>query len=462
MLLTSGRLGQAYDCYVVGSGPAGITIALELAKANKTVLVFESGTATEARTDLPNAANHGHFRDGSWDRHSVRALGGTSRLWTGWCVTLTERDFDNPATGVRWPITKSTLTPYYRHATTILDRSTSIVDVETPLVPGFNYRPFSTASPTRFARKFRDVLDESPTVHVALGSSVVGLDANESRSVVRTLTCFHHSSGITQQLTIDPAQPVVLAGGGISNAQLLLQPRSDGAIPIGNESGHAGKFLMEHPHFYNVAQLVLDEDVDSQPMPARFGPAVPALVPDDEVTIRHGLRGCSIDCQRKSIEHPMAEYLSRQYRKRFFHYFSMVRSEMLPSASNGVFLTGERDAAGLYRPAVRCVMDAEDFLTVETTLRLLGQSLIESAKGRVHIDNNRLYGRVTGGGHIMGTTRMGTTRSNSVVDQDCRVHGYRNLFVAGSSVFPTGGYANPTLTIVALTLRLADTLATMS
>jgi choline dehydrogenase-like flavoprotein len=57
----------------------------------------------------------------------------------------------------------------------------------------------------------------------------------------------------------------------------------------------------------------------------------------------------------------------------------------------------------------------------------------------------------------MGTTRMGDDRSSSVVDRDCRVHGYANLFVAGSSVFPTGGgYANPTLTIVALALRLAD------
>jgi len=55
--------------------------------------------------------------------------------------------------------------------------------------------------------------------------------------------------------------------------------------------------------------------------------------------------------------------------------------------------------------------------------------------------------------------RMGTSAATSVVDRDCRVHGYGNLWVAGSSVFPTGGYANPTLTIVALGLRLADALA---
>ena len=238
-----------YDCYVIGSGPAGITLALELAKANKKVLLFESGTAIDARADMPNAINYGHLRDGWWDRHSTRTLGGTSKVWTGWCVTLRERDFDNPAVGVRWPITRPELVPYYRRAAEVLDRDASIVDVETPLVPGFVYRPFSRAAPTRFALKYFDVLEKSSTIHVALASSVVGLDADTSRSAVRTLTYFHHSSGTTHQLAIDPAQPVVLAGGGISNAQLLLQPRSDGAVPVGNESDQAGKFLMEHPHF---------------------------------------------------------------------------------------------------------------------------------------------------------------------------------------------------------------------
>jgi choline dehydrogenase-like flavoprotein len=56
----------------------------------------------------------------------------------------------------------------------------------------------------------------------------------------------------------------------------------------------------------------------------------------------------------------------------------------------------------------------------------------------------------------MGTTRMHDDPKQGVVDRNCRVHGIDNLFVAGSSVFPTGGAANPTLTLLALTLRLAD------
>ena len=268
-------LSQLYDCIVIGSGPAGITIAVEMAKANKTVLLFESGTAAEARTDMLNAVNYGHFRDGWWDRHSVRALGGTSRVWSGWCTTLMERDFNNPAAGVRWPITKSTLAPYYPRAAIILDRSTSIIDVERAYIPGFIYRPFSDARSTRFHTKYSDVLEYSSTIHVALSSSVVGLDANSSRSAIRSLTYFHHPSGAVQQLAIDPAQTVVVAAGGIGNAQLLLQPRSDGAVPVGNESGHVGKFLMEHPHIGGAADLVLDEEIERTTRTGRLWPFPP-------------------------------------------------------------------------------------------------------------------------------------------------------------------------------------------
>ena len=64
-----------------------------------------------------------------------------------------------------------------------------------------------------------------------------------------------------------------------------------------------------------------------------------------------------------------------------------------------------------------------------------------------------------GGYHHMGTTRMGADAAQSVVDANLKVHGLANLYMAGSSVFPTGGWVNPTLTILALSFRLADHLA---
>jgi len=460
MLLRTDQLNSRYNFFVIGTGPAGMSVALELAKANKRVLMFESGESMVARTDLPTALNYGHLPMGWWNRHSMRALGGTSNLWSGWCASLADRDFDNPAAGVRWPITRAELLPYYQRAAEILDRDPSIADFERNLFPGFAYRPYSVQedNATRFALKYRDVLENSSLIHVALGCSVVALEATESRSSVRAISCFHHPTASPISLDVTPSQPVVVACGGIGNAQLLQQPRLDGTVPVGNESGLAGRFLMEHPHFLEAAEVVLEHDLDGSERPPGFGNHVHALVADDELTVRQGLRGCSIACQDQKADHEIAQYLTREFKKPFYHFMSTIRSEMLPSASNRVFLTGERDRAGFYTPAVRCVFGADDFLNVETTLRILGESLIQQRKGRVRIFNSRIYHDVTGGGHFMGTTRMGTSPSDSVVDSDCRVHGYNNLFVAGSSVFPTSGYANPTFTIVGLSLRLADRL----
>jgi choline dehydrogenase-like flavoprotein len=236
-----------------------------------------------------------------------------------------------------------------------------------------------------------------------------------------------------------------------------MQPRDDGAAPVGNEGGQVGTCLMEHPEFQNGGELAIDAELDRLWPAANKGRGFHAIVADDETTRASGLYGCSLQCTRKTTDHPMARFLTSEHGRQFYYYTVTPRTEMRPSAGNRVFLTGERDAIGFHRLAARCVLDAADFMNVERTLRALGEALIRRGRGRVRVNNDRIYKQIWGGGHTMGTTRMGTRRKDSVVDADCRVHGYDNLFVAGSSVFPTGGgSANPTLTIVALALRLAE------
>ena len=260
-------------------------------------------------------------------------------------------------------------------------------------------------------------------------------------------------------MTLAPGQSVVVAAGGMGNAQLLLQPREDGAVPVGNESGVVGQFLMEHPEFYLAGECVLLVNGEERPLRAWDFFHCPAGT--EHVIVARGPRDrlCALQCMKKSPDHDIARFMTAESGRPYFHYDITAHAEMLPSPSNRVVLTPERDRWGLHRPSAHCAIDAKDFQNVERTLRVFGETLIRLGQGRVRVNNDRIYRQAAGEGHTLGTTRMGDNPSSSVVDSDCRVHGYDNLFVAGSSVFPSGGYANPTLTIVALALRLAETLA---
>ena len=458
MFLQAGQrpTSAGYDCIIIGSGPAGMTTALRLADANRRVLLIESESGNG---DLPFSVGYGHFSGTYWNAHSLRALGGTSNAWTGWTSPLRAIDFNHPTIGVSWPIALDELLPFYRLAAPYLDRHPSIADDHSQaVVPGWVYHPFSIQTPTRFGEKYRKSLTASKTIDVALGHSIVSLDANRGRSSITTLKAFDHATHTSFDISVRPGQAVVVAAGGMGNAQLLLQPRIDGATPVGNESGLAGRFLMEHPHFYGAAECVMGADLSRFTPPQRFGRSVHAILPEATVERDRSLMGCSLNFYHQNQDHEWIPSFARPGVP-FFHYQIDVRSEMRPTAANHVFMTAERSRSGVYRPAAQCVFSAEDLDNVDTTLRLLGESLLAQNRGRLRVNNDVLYREGTGGGHIMGTTRMGRSRADSVVDRDCRVHGYDNFHIAGSSVFPTGGFANPTFTIVALAVRLADEIA---
>ncbi|MDH3469610.1 MAG: GMC family oxidoreductase, partial [Gammaproteobacteria bacterium] len=135
-------------------------------------------------------------------------------------------------------------------------------------------------------------------------------------------------------------------------------------------------------------------------------------------------------------------------------------SEQVPSMDNRIELTSRSDEHGIPRISVHWSLKKEDIQSgINSFLRM--QSLLgRTRQTELVFDSGELRERMQEalpiGGHHMGTTRMGESIENSVVDSECRVHGVDNLYVASSSVFPTSGHANPTLTIVALGLRLAD------
>jgi choline dehydrogenase-like flavoprotein len=133
--------------------------------------------------------------------------------------------------------------------------------------------------------------------------------------------------------------------------------------------------------------------------------------------------------------------------------------EQAPNPESRVMLSTERDALGLDRAKLDWRLTETDKLSLNRVIDAIGREVGMLGVGRLRpsLSNDGVWPeRVEGGNHHMGTTRMSDQPTSGVVDRNCRVHGIANLYIAGSSVFPTCGASNPTLTIVALALRLAD------
>lgn len=142
-------------------------------------------------------------------------------------------------------------------------------------------------------------------------------------------------------------------------------------------------------------------------------------------------------------------------------------SEHCPSRQSRVTLASDRDSFGMRRLQVKVHFSELDVRTVAVFHNILGNRLEQSGVGTLNYKDPDIEGSITrslqrfnSNAHHLGTTRMADRPQDGVVNRDGRVFGVHNLFVAGSSLFPTGGHANPTLTIVALSLRLADHLTT--
>jgi choline dehydrogenase-like flavoprotein len=140
-----------------------------------------------------------------------------------------------------------------------------------------------------------------------------------------------------------------------------------------------------------------------------------------------------------------------------------MHGEQIPRADSRVTLAAQTDALGLPQLRIDWRYSPEDIESVRGTLDLIAHELERSGAGRLEYERETLeqdlmrFGAY--GGHHIGTARMGSDPRTSVVDRDCRVHSVNNLFVSGSAAFPTSSQANPTLTLIALSLRLGKHLA---
>ena len=362
-------------------------------------------------------------------------------------------------------------------------------------------------SPKRFGADHRRELRRSKRVRVLLHANAMELCTGADGASVETL-----STGTLEGARLKiRARIFVLACGGMENARLLLVSRDRHRAGLGNEGDRVGRFFMDHPravygsvHIRRPARFPL---LRAQPLPD--GKAQLGLRLTSAVQQREGLLNHYVTFEKKVSGYAEASYqsfvqtmkvvLRRGYagrrrdlfKARFgnipgmvylltpkellphavWRYGTMLQNavrrppeeeerivvyfcEQPPDPASRVTLSEARDALGMPRTLLRWTLADEIHEGVYRLQAVLARELEERGVGRLVPGEGQP--RYTDASHHMGTTRMSTSPAGGVVDTDCRVHGTSNLFVAGSSVFPSAGHHNPTLTLVALTLRLAD------
>lgn len=469
------------DVCVCGAGPAGITLARSLARRNLTVLLLEGGgeSLSDESQDQYVGTTSGvpYF---ALDETRLRFFGGSSNHWTGHCGELDAKDFKAwdhaPLSG--WPIAKSDLDPYAAEAREILDLAAAPPRPEPMPVesPGFESWALEESPPTLFAQKFRDEIRASERLTLVLNCSVLDIRLNDEGTVVTHLIC--GSTGAPERRMEMHAEHFALCLGGIENPRILLNSDSQQPAGIGNAHDLVGRFFSEHPHA-EAGEARLPRSVASH-----FVSPSEAFIEERE-TLNFGLRvytrdgdmahnplrpSTSLSAPRQvACRIPRADALAARLRDDLLYCDAMlwVMCEQSLSAENRVTLIDERDVFGLRRANLHWSFSELDWHTMEAAVIGYGEYLAQHDLGRARlhpwlIDRDTASEHMSGGHHHMCTTRMSASPTSGVVDANCRVHGVRNLFIGGSSVFATGGHINPTFTIIQLSLRLGDQLARLT
>lgn len=469
------------DVCIVGAGAAGITLATALAAAGTDVVLLESGgLAPEAPTQaLADTID----RDPRFPFASTRLryFGGSTNHWGGLCRALEEDDFlARPWIGESgWPFRRAELAPYYERALAMLEIpppfSLDDLDRTAPDRPYLVARDHPTftplvwlqSPPTRMGDRYHDAIAEAARIRCLLHANAVEVSmdaAGRHATGIRTATLGGRGGSVV-------AKRYVLSAGAIENARLLLLSDSVVAGGIGSEHGLVGRCFMTHFGVGGTLALVAPEDGGTfreealiQRRPG-LSEQVFGWTTKGTLRARLSLLGCSINAwvggtepTRPSVPPAIDALLAHGSRARIrtrAHVLAIL-GEQAPNRDSRISLSNERDALGQRRAVVDLRFRDGDLRSLQRSIEAFAAVLARRGVGRVRLEHEDFLESRFAPDHHMGTTRMADDPRSGVTDAAGRVHGVDNLYVGGSSLFPTSGFANPTLTIVALALRQAD------
>jgi choline dehydrogenase-like flavoprotein len=489
------------DICIIGAGPAGVTLAMELAGDNRRICLLDSGGldgSGDAIRGPLDVVGRPYLTE-----KAPRAfrLGGTTGLWGGHCVPLSplemeERDWIPESA---WPISHGELARHYPRALEILGLGGVTFDAGAAAAAiGARILPFGNGFATTvshynavdFGKDHSAALARAGKVAILLNGTATRLLLDDGLDRITGVTVRVEGS---RSRTIR-AGTVVLAAGGIENARLLLASNDRITAGIGNGHDLVGRYFMEHlgwtrgivtagPGFdFNADYAHYWRQVPFGDHEVRFHLTatnemarrlrIPQFRAElfcrptlgwavRSVLMRPGMHsGATIAAAAAQLARHPAGLARLALGRRGAPWCLLIHNytEQVPNRHSRVTLSARRDALGEPLAALDWRLSPLDREGIEKAHEALGAAIDRTGLGRLIPDpetGDEIMRGAGGGSHHMGTTRMSGAPRQGVVDPDLKVHGTRNLYVAGSSVFPSGGWANPTLTIVALSVRLA-------
>ncbi|QQP93647.1 GMC family oxidoreductase (plasmid) [Skermanella sp. TT6] len=505
------------DICIIGAGPAGISMARDLIGTPVRVLLLESGELEfDGDTQELYASESIGIPYFALDQSRLRYFGGSSNHWDNWCGEFEPIDFRQrswvPDSG--WPFGIEELYPYYDRARPLCGlpprRSTEWIqeNMGVPPLPfdgsRLKYHFWEIAGPPiRFGEAYGAELREAPNIRVVFNANATELRTDEAGGVITSVEL----RSLKGRVTTARARFVVLACGGMENARLMLD--SDRVQPngIGNRHDLVGRYFMDHPldrvgsivtsdpmklidalrtsrrgkYFYFPSVVLTETAMEREqvlnsriqlrftttentlPMLQRVGRAVAAgQVPSRPLeTVGELLLNADIvayNLYRRMIADLPIVPKPASVTEVLFTF----QAEQAPNPNSRIMLSDKRNALGGRQMVLDWRLSELEKRSLHVQTKLLGAELARMGLGLFRMESwlaegaNSWSPDVVIGYHHMGTTRMADDELRGVVDRQCRVHGMDNLYIAGSSVFPTGSNINPTLTIVALALRLTD------
>ena len=530
---TTDLYGRTHNICVVGAGPVGIVVALELARRGQEVTLLESGTF-EIEPDI-QALSHAIAADPARNADMTlavqRRFGGTSNLWGAGCVPLDPVDFERRAVhDARWPINYAEFARYlpdacrYAHCGLRFELPVEGVAIEDDRF--VINRLMRYADPPSFLVAYRNAVVRSQVIRSYLGATATGMHFGpDGRLVALDARTRDGRHGLVR------ARAFVLACGGVETARLLLAMQAENTGLFGGTDGPLGRYYMGH-----LSGSIAEIRFSSRRLDRGFGffrakdmayarrritasaahqqrasltnvsfwPTLPPMRDPDHRDpilslaylalsfpplgrrlVSESLRRINIGDGGNTLAHLrnvafgapwLAGFLPQfLYRRLFserrlpglhFHNAAMryplhYHAEHLPNVQSRVRLSEERDALGLRKAILDLRFSEQDAEGVVRSHAHLARWLAATGLGELiwqfPADEraDRVMELAGDGVHQIGTVRMGGDERTGVVDSDCRVFGSGNLFIAGSAVFPTSGQANPTLSAMALGVRLA-------